>query len=212
MGFITLTKITPAAPNDPLVNRVNHLNNNWDEINLRTDKMQTAVGTATLFASPVANNVEIGQEITHLSHKYVWDGAVWKPIVDYTAAWSVWTQVPLSASVINRSGFPLQYRTNSALRKGELRGHIQRDAVPTAWVHNVDVVASNAVSQPIAAFTPVVEADFITGTSLPTTPSTQVSAAHVKINGTNGWQLTVRYRGSAGSLNFICLDDCSWWY
>jgi len=212
MSFISLNRITPAAPNDPLVNRVTHLNDNLDEINNLMDKMQTAAGTADLYANPGTNNVETGQEITHLSHKYVWTGSVWKAIVDAAAGWSSWTQVPLSANVINRTGFNLEYRTNSGLRKGELKGHIQRDAVPTAWVHNTDVVASNAVSQPIAGFTPVVEADFIIGASLPTTPSTQVSSAHCKINGTNGWQLTVRWRGNAGSLNFICLDGCSWWY
>lgn len=212
MGYLSLNKITPAAPNDPLVNRVTHLNDNWDEINAATLKMHQASGTLDLFNNPGANSVETGQEIIHLSRKYVWNGSAWIGVIDYAATWSAWTQVPLSANVINRTSFPLEYRTNPDLRRGELRGCIQRDAVPTAWVHNTDVIASNAVSQPIANFPPSVETDFLTGTSLPTTPSTQTAGAHCKLNATNGWQLTVRFRGSAGALNFIALDGMHWWY
>lgn len=212
MGFINLTKITPAAPNDPTVNEVTQLNNNWDEINTRLEKMKTSPGIIDVTDNPVANNVEIGMEAARSNRLHVWDGSAWRFTDVHDTGWSAWTNIPLSISVASRPGFIPQYRTNSLLRLGELRGCLLKDGIASAWTHNLNVVASNAVSQPIASFTPVTVFSYMLGTSIPTTPTTQTAAARGFINGVDGWRLTVCWEGSSGGGNFISLDDMKWWY
>lgn len=215
MVFFSLTKITPAAPNDPLVNEVTQLNNNWDTINDRLDKMQgNSTEITDIYNNPGTYGIQTGHEIVKDYTFYVYTGSVWRAPTDFEESWSAWTQVPLSANVVNRTGFPLQYRTNPDLRCGELTGMLQKDAGGNAFSNNVGVVASNAVSQPIASFTPVAETRVMVGCNPPNTPATEVAVARANITATNGWQLSVTYRGNVGAAgaNYISLDGVRWWY
>lgn len=205
MTYLNFTKITPAAPNDPFVNVVTHLNNNWDEIDTK------------LFAHTLMNitlvNPDQGQDfVTGLQKFRIWTGAAYREPDDIDSAWSAWTALPLSGNVAPRVGFTPRWRSNSLLRLVELAGGIQKDGAGSAWPAAL-VVATTGTSGIANTFLPIGGVVYQQSAAALPTSSTNSAAGWHTIDVSGAWvRIQTRYSGGPGGGNFVMLDGIKWWY
>lgn len=203
MTYFNLLQIAPPSPNDPLVNEVTQINNNWDDIDTKIGALTTTTGTIT---SP-----EQGQEyITNTGRTRVWNGAANRDPDDIDASWTAWTALPVAATVAVRPSFTPRWRNNTALRRVELAGGILKDAGAGAWPAAVVVVTTGVSGipdtlQPIGGVTRQMSAAAL--------PATGGTGAWWQVDtNTSFVRLRTRYMGPAGGGNFIQLDGIEWWY
>jgi hypothetical protein len=209
MAYLSFNKITPPAPNDPLVNEVTQLNDNWGQLDT---KLQPYISGGTI------SNIEQGQEFFDSNFRYaVWDGAATRIPDDIDAAWSAWTAIPLVAAMSARSGFVPKWRSNSLLRQVELVGGIFYGSTPTAWPLGTAVTCTNdAVAGIPASMVPSGGEVRAQSGSVITSGASVVCAGYIIVD-KPAPNTYVRIRaqflgGSASGSDFIQFDQVSWWY
>jgi hypothetical protein len=207
MAYLNFTKIAPPAPNDPVVNEVTQLNNNWDHLDA---KLQPYLVGGSI------NDVEIGQEFLDTNFRFaVWNGTQRIPD-DIDAAWSAWTALPMFSPRAARPSFTPQWRNNSAYRMVELAGGVYFNVAQDPWTlggyNTINADSSGAIP---ASMVPIggthtgqAAAGLTSGTSV-------VAGAMITVDKPGGntfVRIRGQYMGGPGGGNFIQLDRIWWWY
>jgi hypothetical protein len=206
MAYLNFTKIAPPAPNDPNVDEVTQLNNNWD-------LLETKLGVYT--TGGALSNVETGQEFFNGSFQNsVWNGAATRASDDIDSAWSAWTNIPMLAPRAIRTGFQPKWRSNSLLRKVELTGGIQFDGAASVWTMGASFQFNQlAAGSPANTLGPV-GGKYISQAAAALSAGTSVTAgAYITIDTSGSFvRMAAQYLGGGGGGNFIMLDQVWWWY
>ena len=125
MAYFSLNKITPPAPNDPVVNEATQINANWDNIDL---KLQPYMIGGTI------SNIEVGQEFFDSNFRFaVWSSGGTRLPDDIDAGWSAWTAIPMFSPRVARTSFTPRWRSNSMYRMVELAGGVYFNAAQDPW-------------------------------------------------------------------------------
>lgn len=208
MAYLNFNKITPPAPNDPNVNEVTQLNNNWDHLDVKCQPYM--VGGAL-------SGVETGQEYLNGSFRFiVWDGAAERVPDDVDAAWSAWTTMPMLAPRVARTSFAFKWRNNSLIRQVQLVGGVYFNAAQDPWTLggyftlNADSVGAIPASMVPIGGTHTGQA--ATALSAGTTLVAGASVTVDKPGGNTFCRVRAQYMGGPGGGNFIMLDQVRWWY
>lgn len=206
MAFFSLNKIIPASPNDPLVDEVNQLNNNWDNLE---SKLGIYVNGGAL------TGIEAGQEYIGTGSRFaVWDGAAEALTEDIDSAWSAWTNIPMLAPRAIRPSWQPKWRNNTLLRKVELTGGIQFDAAASAWTMGSSF-QFNALSagSPANTLGPI-GGKHIAQAATALTGGTSVTAGgYITIDTSGSFvRMACQYLGGGGGGNFVQLEQVWWWY
>lgn len=207
MVYLNFTKIVPAAPNDPNVDEVTQLNNNWDLLDSKLSPYMIG-GTIT--------NLEAGQEFFGGPNtRYaVWNGTAsrYPDVID--SGWSAWNSFPMTLAI--RSGFVPKYRVNTTIRRVELVGGVQWDSAGNAWTLGALFNVTNDIAGGIpAAYTPVGGKAVCIGAGPSTTSPSVVAAGYFVIDkpaGNTYIRIQAQYLGGPGGGNFLQLDQVGWWY
>jgi hypothetical protein len=209
MAYLNFTKITPAAPNDPNVNEVTQLNDNWDQLDA---KLQPLIIGGTLI------NVEVGQEFPDNSFNFaVWDGAASVTPDDIAQAWTAWTNLPMATGRFIRSTFQPKWRDNPLTRQIQLTGGVQFDSGAGAWPMGTSFLlnADSSGSPPLSKL-PIGGKHVQTAAAALTATPAVTAGAHIIVEnpgGTSGFvRVKAQYMGGPGGGNFIMLDQVWWWY
>lgn len=209
MVYFNFNKIVPPKPNDPTVDEMAALNNNWDVLD---------AGITPYINGGTISNIEQGQEFYGPGSTFaVWDGAATRTADDITSAWSAWTNLPLNASRAIRSGFQPKWRNNSLLRMVELAGGFQADASATAFTPgNIYFVTADVAGGIPQSMAPNGGGATYRQCATALTAGTAVVASGYIIIDKPGAETHVRlrsqYLGGSGGGNFIQLDQVWWWY
>lgn len=206
-NYFNFTKITPAAPNDPLVDEAAQLNANWDHVDTKLQPYMTGVPTPT----------QAGQEYFDGSFRYVvWDGAAPRIPDEIDVNWSAWTALPMLAPRVIRPSFTPRWRNNSLLRMVELAGGVQFDAAANPWTMGGTFTLNGDVSgSPPASMLPiggVHKSQAATALSAGTTVVAGAAITVDKPGGNTFLRIFAQYMGGPGGGNFIELDQVWWWY
>lgn len=204
--YLNFTKITPAAPNDPVVNEVTQINNNWDQLDSKLQPLDTGGSLSSL---------EAGQEYLDGSFNFtVWDGAAARTPDNIEGAWSAWTNIPMLSPRVIRSGFQPKWRSNSILRKVELTGGIQFDASANPWTMGSSFQFNSLASGSPASSLAPIGGKHIAQCAAALTGGTSVTAAgYVTIDSSGGFvRMSAQYLGGGGGGNFLQLEQVWWWY
>lgn len=205
-NYLNFNKITPAAPNDPNVNEVTQLNDNWDYLDTKLSPFING-GTLTL--------AQAGQEYLDGSFRFaVWDGAAGRVPDDIDAAWSAWTNIPMATTRTIRTGYQPKWRSNSLLRKVELTGGVQFNAAADPWTMGSSIVF-NALSagSPSNTLGPI-GGKHIAQCAVALTGGTSVTAGgYITIDTSGSFvRMACQYLGGGGGGNFVMLEQVWWWY
>jgi hypothetical protein len=207
MTYLNFNKIIPPKPNDPTVDEVAQLNNNWDLLDAGLKPYID--GSAPTFT------LETGQERFDGSDNFaVWDGAALRAPDDSALGWSAWTNIPMLAPRAIRTGFQPKWRSNSLLRKVELTGGIQADNVASAWtMGSLLQFNSLAAGSPANTFGPI-GGKHVAPAGAALTAGTSVTAAGYIVIDVSGSfvRMSAQYLGGGGGGNFIQLEQVWWWY
>ena len=206
MPFLNVN-IMNDQPNDPKVNVVTQLNDNWDIIDLRFREMQS---------QPVAlpTNPDVGQQYGGADANQVWTGSSWKSPVAGNTSWSAWSTISgFVAPFVGSASFPPQYRTNSVLRQVEMRGRIQNTASGSGWDNFYYDLNPMSVGVPIA-FAPIDDkVMFPACSSLSAISSSAIVIAEKRVGQTIVWfQMKQNGQMSAATGNYISFDNVRWFY
>ena len=209
-GYFDLVKITPPAPNDPTVNEVTQLNDNWDKLDTRLGVYRTFSG------NPVP--LQEGQEFTGNVLGYgkvfaVWDGTTLRVPDRVMTDWTAWEVLPV-VNCQSVTGQPVKWRSNPVLRRVELCGSVIKDGAGSAWPASVVKITANTGGIP-DALKPFGGKTFSSNAAAaPDAMIALVSGFYVKVygNAVASTQIDVRYLGGPGNGNFGSLDGTSWWY
>ena len=208
MVYLNFTKVTPAAPNDPNVDEVAHLNDNWD---ILESKLSPYIAGGTI------SNIETGQEFFDSNFRLaVYDGAAARTTDDIDAAWSSWTTLPLLSPRTARSGFVPKWRNNSLLRQVELVGGLTFNAAADPWTAGTLATINSDTSGAIpATMTPIGTYHYAACCTAATGGTSVVSSGYVHVDKPGGntyVRIRGQYLGGAGGGNFMMLDQLWWWY
>jgi hypothetical protein len=210
MAYLNFNKITPPAPDDPLVNEVTQLNDNWDQLD---SKLQPYLVGGTI------SNVETGQEFfSGANFRYaVWDGAATIVPDDIDAGWSAWTNLPMASGRFVRSGFQPKWRNNSTYRMVELSGGVQFDSGAGTWTLGSSfLLNADSSGSPPLSMLPVGGKVICQAATGLTTGTSVVASARIVVENPGGTSSFVRisgqYMGGPGGGNFIMLEQVWWWY
>ena len=208
MAYLNFTKITPPAPNDPTVNEVTQLNNNWDHLDTKLQPYLIGGGLS---------GIETGQEYLNGSFRFiVWDGAAERLPDDIDGAWSAWTALPIFAGRAARPSFTPRWRNNSLLRMVQLSGGFLFDGAAGAWTLGgyFTLNADSAGAIP-ASMVPI-------GGTHTQPVATALSAGAVvvaggsitvdKPGGNTFCRIRGQYMGGPGGGNFMQTEQVQWWY
>lgn len=204
--YFNFTKILPPNPNDPVVNEVTHLNNNWDHIDL---KLQPYMAGGTLSLA------EAGQEFFDTNFRFgVYDGASQRIPDDIDANWSAWTAIPILSPRVARASFTPRWRSNSKLRMVELAGGVNFDASANPWTQGSSFQLNQlAAGSPSSSFAPIGGVHKSPAATALTGGTSTVASAIVTVDTSGGFvRLAAQYMGGGGGGNFIQLDQVWWWY
>lgn len=204
MTYFNFTKITPAAPNDPFVNEVTQINNNWDEIDNKLT--QQSNGTP-----PVPDT---GQEWISGGRFLAWNGTAVRNPDDIDSGWSSWFALTLSANVVVRPGFTPRWRNNSIIRRVELDGGIQKDAGASVWpAGTLQTITAPGTFNIVSGFAPIGGLTYqSSAAALPSGGNQASSGWHTIDVNTGIVRIQTSYVGGSGGGNFIMLDGIEWWY
>lgn len=209
MAYFNFTKIAPPAPNDPNVNEVTQLNDNWDVIETKM---------APYIVGGVISDVEEGQEFfSGVDFRFaVSDGVGIIFPDDIDAGWSAWTQMPIAATRTHRPGFTWRWRNNSMLRMVELSGGVLFNAAADPWTmgSTFTLNADSAGAIP-ASMLPIGGVHKSQAATALTAGTSVVAGAAITVDkpGPNTFlRVFAQYMGGPGGGNFIQLDQVWWWY
>lgn len=207
MAYFNFQKITPPAPNDPTVNEVTQLNNNWNDLDTKLQPYLIG-GTLTL--------AEAGQEYFDANFRYtVWDGvSVSRVPEDIDAAWSAWTALPMLSPRAIRPSFTPRWRSNSALRMVELSGGVQFNAAADVWTMGSAFQLNQLASgSPPSSLQPIGGLHRSQCAAALTAGTSVVAAGRISCEVDTGFvKISAQYMGSGGGGNFLMLDQVWWWY
>lgn len=208
MAYFNFTRITPPAPNDPTVNEVTQLNDNWDHLDAKLGPYMNGGSISGL---------ETGQEYFDVNFRYaLWDGAAARLPDDIDAAWSAWTAIPMLSPRTVRPNFTPRWRNNSLLRKVELSGGLTFNAVSDPWTPNTLATVNGDVAGAVpASMIPVGGTHVCPCATALSAGTTIVSSGYAFIDKPGGNTFTrirVCYLGGDGGGNFVQLEEISWWY
>jgi hypothetical protein len=207
--YMNFTKIAPPSPNDPLVNEVTQLNNNWDEVDRVLSVQQ---GNSALVNPETALEM-----VDFVAGKFkLYDGTGFNSVDAITPAWTAWAALPLLAPIAARAGMTPRWRSNPILRRVQICGAVQNGTTPASFGTTTFDITANTGGIP-DTLKPVSAAGVIyacAGTT-PVAPST-VSSSYitVKPNPTAGNSVKVqgRYLGVSDGTSSLVIDGISWWY
>lgn len=208
MVYLNFNKITPAVPNDPLVNEQTQLNDNWTQLDTKLSPYPNQT---------TPTGMEAGQEYFDGTGRFaVWDGAAIRLPDDIDSAWSAWTTMPILAPRVARSGFILKWRNNSLLRKVELNGGVQADGVASAWTLGTLFAYNSDTAGAIpASMTPIGGTHVSQAAAGLSAGTTVVAAGYIYVDKPGGntfVRVRGQYLGGPGGGNFVMCDQVSWWY
>lgn len=206
MAYLNFNKITPPAPNDPLVNEVTQLNDNWDQLDTKLQPYMIG-GSIT--------DLETGQEFFDGDFRYcVWDGAAPRLPDNISAGWSAWTAFPMNAPRAARSGLIPKWRNNSLYRMVECVGGVLFNAAADPWtLGSAFTINTDTANSPPSSMVPI-GAKHVSplATGIPSAPAIVAGAmATVDVSGTH-IRIQLQHLGGPGGGNFIQLDQLWWWY
>lgn len=207
MAYLNFTKITPPAPNDPTVNEVTQLNDNWDHLDLKCQPYLVG-GSVT--------DIEVGQEFLDVNFRFaVWNGGQRIPD-DIDGAWSAWTALPMLAPRVIRPSFTPRWRNNTAYRMVELSGGVYFNAAQDPWTLGSYITINGDVAGAIpASMIPIGGVHTGQAAAALSAGTTVVAGAMVTIDKPGGntfCRIRGQYMGGPGGGNFIQLDRIWWWY
>lgn len=210
MPFLNLV-IMNDQPNDPKVNVVTQLDNNWDAVDLAYRMMQ-GQGVAI-------SGQEAGQQYVGNNSNDVWTGSAWKSPVEYHNQWSGWTTMSgFPSPYTSQPGNPMQFRTNSTLRQVEMRGALRVSGgvgFDNAY-HDLNPVG---VGIPLS-FAPLMDktiqpcsVSLLTSTDPSFLGSSALMIAENRVGEAFTW-LQVKHSGrsDSGTGNYIAFDNVRWFY
>lgn len=208
MPYFNFTKITPPAPNDPVVNEVTQLNDNWDHLDT---KLNPYINGGSI------SGLESGQELFDGSFNFgVWDGAALRIPDDIDAGWSAWTALPMFTNRVARSGFTPRWRNNSLYRMVELAGGVLNNVAADPWPLGSFLTINADSTGAIPSSMQPVDGVHISPCATALTAGTSVVAsgyAYIdKPVGNTFTRIRVQYMGGPGGGNFVQLDQIWWWY
>lgn len=206
MAYINFTKIAPPTPNDPTVNEVTQINDNWDQLDLKLQPYM--IGGSIV-------NLEEGQEYFNGSFNFtVWDGTAGVVPDDIAQGWSAWTNLPMLAPRVIRSGFQPKWRSNPLYRMVELSGGILFDAGANPWTMGSSFQFNQlAAGSPASSFVPVGGKHISQAATALTGGTSVASGAYITIDSSGGFvRMAAQYMGGGGGGNFVMLDQVWWWY
>jgi hypothetical protein len=207
VAYFNFNKITPPAPNDPLVDEATQLNANWDHLDLKLQPYMLG-GSMT--------GLETGQEYFSggAFNFTVWDGAAGVVPDDIAEGWTAWANIPMLAPRAIRSGFQPKWRSNPLIRMVELTGGIQFDGAAGAWTMGSSFQFNQLASgSPALSFGPI-GGKHIAQCAAALTGGTSVAASgYITIDTSGSFvRMAAQYLGGGGGGNFIMLDQVWWWY
>lgn len=208
MVYLNFNKITPPAPNDPTVDEVEQLNDNWDVLDTKL---------APYISGGAVNDLETGQEVFASGFRFaVWDGTTARVPDDIDAGWSAWTALPILAPRVARGSFTPRWRNNSAYRMVELAGGVLFDAAAAAWTMGSLFTVNSDTSGAIPSSMQPIAGSHISpcAVGLPTSPAL-VATGYISVDKPGGNTFTrvrAQYMGGPGGGNFLMLDQVWWWY
>lgn len=207
MAYLNFTKIVPAAPNDPTVNEVTQLNNNWDHLDTKIQPYLSG-GSVT--------DIEVGQEFLDVSFRFaVWTGAQKVPN-DIDGAWSAWTALPMLAPRVIRPSFTPRWRNNSLLRMVQIAGGVYFNVAQDPWTLGSYITINGDVANAIpASMVPVGGVHTGQAAGSLSAGGTVVAGAMVSVDKPGGntfCRIRGQYMGGPGGGNFLQLDRVWWWY
>jgi hypothetical protein len=208
VAYFNFTKIAPPAPNDPNVNEVTQLNDNWDHLDSKLSPYMSG-GALT--------GLETGQEVFASGFRFaVYDGSGVRSPDDIDAAWSAWTNLPMFAPRVIRAGFTPRWRNNSLLRMVELSGGVLFNAAADPWTMGalLTINADSAGAIP-ASMAPIGGSSRSPAATSLTAGTSVVSGAFCIIDKPGGntfCRIQAQFMGGPGGGNFLMLDQVMWWY
>jgi hypothetical protein len=206
MAYFNFTNVSPASPSDPLVNEITQINNNWDHLETKLNPYMIGGGVS---------GIETGQELFDGSFRYgVWDGSTTRITDDVDAAWSAWTNIPMLAPRVIRSGYQPKWRNNSLLRKVELTGGIQFDATANPWTMGSSFQFNSlAAGSPPNTMVPIGGKHIAQAAAAQTAGTSVAAAGYITIDSSGSFvRMACQYLGGGGGGNFVQLEQVWWWY
>lgn len=206
MAYLNFTKIAPPAPNDPVVNEITQINNNWDHLEAKL---------APYVVGGSISDIETGQETFDLNFRFaVWDGAAQVIPDDIDASWSAWTALPILAPRVARASFTPRWRSNSAYRMVELAGGVLFNAAADPWtMGSAFQINQLAAGSPASSFVPIGGALKAPCATALTGGTSVVAGAAITVDSSGGFvRINAQFMGGGGGGNFIELDQVWWWY
>lgn len=209
MTYMNFTKIAPPAPNDPFVNEVTQLNNNWDEVD-RVLSVQQAL-------SPIVNPETALEVVDFPSQTFrLYDGTAFNSAESITTAWTAWTLLPLLAPIQLRTGLTPRWRQNTVLKCVEVSGAVQNGSTPASFGTTTFDITADTGGIPDALKPVSNSAIIFTQSGTPPISPSLVSGAYftVKPNPTAGNSVKIqgRYLGLSDGTSSLILDGITWWY
>lgn len=208
MAYLNFNKIVPPAPNDPNVNEVTQLNDNWDELD---NKLAPYIVGGTIF------NVEDGQEFFNSDFDFcVYDTASGVGPDDISEGWSAWTTLPMATGRFPRPSFTPKWRNNPTYRMVELSGGVLFDAAAGPWPLGSNfLINADTSGSPPGSMQPIGNLHHSPAASGLTSGGSVVAAGFITVEQPLGHSFTrirAQYLGGPGGGNFIMLDQVWWWY
>lgn len=209
MTYFNFTKITPAAPNDPLVNEQTQLNDNWVHADEQLTPYVTEPTPATMPGALA------GQEWIYQDRLAVWDGATLITPQDIKGAWGAWNQLFLDAPVNYRDGFIPFWRVNTLLRMVELGGGVIYGAT-AAWPASFTDISGTTTDPGVIpdTYQPVGGRVYqVAACSQPTDDLGTAALISIDKHASLATvHLRARFQGGSGGGNYIQLDSVRWFY
>lgn len=208
MAYFGFQRIEPPAPNDPLVNEVTQLNNNWDILDA---KLKPYYNGGTI------SNIEQGQEYFNTDFNFtVWNGTA--PVIpdNIPDGWTAWTDLPVLSPRAIRSGFTPRWRNNPLYRMAELSGGFQFNAAADPWTMGANfLLNADSAGSPPASFVPIGGKHIQPCSVGLTTGTTIVAGGYVTIEvpaGSTFTRIRFQHLGGPTAGNFMAMDQVWWWY
>lgn len=208
MAYFSFNKITPPAPDDPNVDEVTQLNENWDTIDLKIDPY---INGGTI------SDIEIGQEFPNANFDFCVQGSGGTVIPDdISEGWSAWTNIPLLSPRSSPVGLTPKWRNNSLLRMVELTGAVTFNVAADPWTLGSSfLVNGDVVGSPPGSMQPIGNLHYSPAAAgLPADPAI-TAGGFITIEqpgGSTYTRIRAQYLGGPGGGNFISLDQVWWWY
>jgi hypothetical protein len=215
MPAFTFNYITPP-PNDELVDEQSQINANLDQIENRLNFLQ-GIGTWANVDRPKGLEALINDGNQRTA---VWNGTAWRTPTGIAGGWTAWQNITLIAPyVASAAGFTPMWRSNSVIRRVQLKGRIANGATGVSMAKNNWTNFSSGASGIPLTFTPANTVALWTTSCSPITASSpagsEINGARLRVNAdATSVRLDFNWMGqdSGTTGNYISLDGMDWWY